>query len=166
MEVDLFNLDHEFSYLKRASTMIGENVFSVSSFIEDNFVLLGYLSWQGAVSDVLEGVLKRGLVFCDCSPEGRPEVMGGYSGKAMFVESSQAITSLQQYGLDQTLIDTVQSSLDGYNPAEHIIVLVYTGDRMFPLVVQETDGMTPEECYRMVAPRASEFAVENSVSNG
>ncbi|MEG4807003.1 hypothetical protein QUA82_04130 [Microcoleus sp. F8-D3] len=134
-------------------------------FIRENLLPLGHAAWQGFIT---EG---RGMVVCDvpmpaarCANANAESV--NWSSDVVeytvwFISMSDVSAYLQALNLEATLIEHPIDTIQTYDPAQTILLLINANgkaDINLPLNLK----ISPIECYQQAQRRWAEFQLDRS----
>lgn len=126
-------------------------------FIRENLVPLGHAAWKGFL---IQG---RGMVVCEVaivdarSVDWNSDIV---KYTVRFVPLSDVLTYLQTLGLEATLIENLIDTLQTYDPAQAILLLIDENGRADINLLQHL-AISPADCYQQMQQRWSEFQLED-----
>ncbi len=126
-------------------------------FIRENLLPLGHAAWQGFL---IQG---RGIVVCEVvivdakSVDWNSDIV---EYTVHFVPLSDVSAYLQTLGLEATLIERLIDTVQTYDPAQAILLLIEQNGRADINLLQHL-AISPADCYQQMQQRWSEFQLED-----
>lgn len=127
-------------------------------FIRENLLPLGHAAWQGFITQ------GRGIVVCDVaivedeSVDWNSDIV---EYTVRFVPLSDVSAYLQTLSLEATLIERLIDTVQTYNPAQSILLLINENGRADINLLQNLK-VSPIDCYQQVQRRWVEFQLDQS----
>ncbi|QGZ90652.1 hypothetical protein [Microcystis aeruginosa] len=127
-------------------------------FIRENLLPLGHAAWQGFITQ------GRGMVVCDVtlvedeSVDWNSDIVD-YTVR--FVSLSSVSAYLQTFSLEATLIERLIDTVQSYNPAQSILLLINENGRADINLLQNLK-VSPMNCYQQVQRRWVEFQLDQA----
>ncbi|OLP19926.1 hypothetical protein BST81_02875 [Leptolyngbya sp. 'hensonii'] len=131
-------------------------------FIRENLLPLGHAAWQGFTTQ------GRGMVACDVAIINTESVdwcSDVVEYTARFVPLSDISTYLQTLNLTATLIERLIDTVQTYDPAQQILLLINENGRADINLLQHL-AISPAACYQQMQQRWSEFQLETPTHGG
>lgn len=126
-------------------------------FIRENLLPLGYAAWKGFL---IQG---RGMVVCEVaivdarSVDWNSDIV---KYTVCFVPLSDVSAYLQTLSLEATLIENLIDTLQTYDPAQAILLLINENGRADINLLQHL-AISTADCYQQMQQRWSEFQLED-----
>jgi hypothetical protein len=126
-------------------------------FIRENLLPLGHAAWQGFL---IQG---RGIVVCEVaivdarSVDWNSDIV---EYAVRFVSLSDVSAYLQTLGLESTLIEHLIDTVQTYDPAQAILLLIEQNGRADINLLQHL-AISPADCHQQMQRRWSEFQLED-----
>jgi hypothetical protein len=126
-------------------------------FIRENLLPLGHAAWQGFL---IQG---RGIVVCEVaivdarSVDWNSDIV---EYTVRFVPLSDISAYLQTLSLEATLIERLINTVQTYDPAQAILLLIDENGRADINLLQHL-ATSPADCYQQMQRRWSEFQLED-----
>jgi len=127
-------------------------------FIRENLLPLGHAAWQGFITQ------GRGIVVCDVvlvdaeSVDWNSDIV---EYTLQFVPLPNISAYLQSLSLEATLIERLIDTVQTYDPAQAILLLIYENGRVDINLLQNLK-VSPMDCYQQVQRRWVEFQLDQS----
>jgi len=127
-------------------------------FIRENLLPLGHAAWQGFITQ------GRGIVVCDVTLVDAKSV--DWNSNIMeyalqFVPPPNISAYLQSLNLEVTLIEALIDTVQTYDPAQAILLLIYESGRADINRLQNLK-VSPMDCYQQVQRRWVEFQLDQA----
>lgn len=127
-------------------------------FIRENLLPLGHTAWQGFT---IEG---RGIVVCDVAivdPTSIDWSRDVVAYTVRFIPEIQIPAHLQSLELEAALISRLMDTVQMYNPAQEILLLIQ-GNGETDINLLQHLATSPADCYQQVQQRWAEFRFDPS----
>ncbi|MGK7898537.1 MAG: hypothetical protein AB4058_21015 [Microcystaceae cyanobacterium] len=127
-----------------------------NQFIQQNFLLLGYLAWNGYLK------MGRGMVVCtvaDTIPSCIDWKVDTLTYQKVFIPQAQVEAYLQVLELQPEVATTLRKAINTYVPTSAIVLLV-VGNGVVDINLLENLKISPADCYEQVQHRWAEFEAE------
>lgn len=127
-------------------------------FIRENLLPLGHAAWKGFITH------GRGIVVCDVAiveDESADWSSDIVEYTVRFIPLSDASAYLQTLSLEATLIERLIDTVQSYNPAQSILLLINENGRADINLLQNLK-VSPMDCYQQVQRRWVEFQLNQA----
>ncbi|MCU0566745.1 MAG: hypothetical protein MUF49_09135 [Oculatellaceae cyanobacterium Prado106] len=127
-------------------------------FIRENLLPLGHAAWQGFITQ------GRGIVVCDMALVDAESVDWNsdiVEYTLQFVPLPNISAYLQSLSLEATLIERLIDTVQTYDPAQAILLLIYENGRADINLLQNLK-VSPMDCCQQVQRRWVEFQLDQS----
>ncbi len=131
-----------------------------SLFIRENMLPLGHTAWQGFITQ------GRGMVVCDVAmPANANAGFVDWNSDIVdytvqFISLSGVSAYLQTLNLEATLVESLIDTVQTYDPAQVILLLINENGRTDINLLQHL-AIAPAHCHQQVQQRWSEFQLES-----
>lgn len=132
-----------------------------NQFIRENLLPLGHAAWQGFITQ------GRGMVVCDVtivedeSVDWNSDIV---EYTVRFVSLSDVSVYLQTLNLEATLIERLIDTVQTYDPAQSVLLLINEDGRADINLLQNLK-VSPVDCYQQVQRRWVEFQLDQSTGD-
>ncbi len=124
-----------------------------NQFIQQNFLLIGYIAWNGYLNT------GRGMVVCtfvDTIPSCIDWEVDTVTYHQVFIPQAQVEAYLQVLELQPEVATTLRKAINTYVPTSAIVLLV-VGNGVVDINLLENLKISPADCYAQVQHRWAEF---------
>lgn len=132
-------------------------------FIRENLLPLGHAAWQGFITQ------GQGMVVCDVAIIVDARSVDWCNDiveyTVRFVPLSEIPAYLQTLKLEATLIQRLLDTVQTYDPAQTILLLINENGRADINLLQHL-ATSPLDCYQQMQRRWSEFQLEDPTHRG
>ena len=122
-------------------------------FIQQNFLLIGYIAWNGYLNT------GRGMVVCtvvDTIPSCIDWEVDTLTYDQVFIPQAQVEAYLQVLELQPEVVTTLLNAINTYVPTQAIVLLV-VGNGVVDINLLKNLKISPAGCYAQVQHRWAEF---------
>ncbi|MGI0483818.1 hypothetical protein ACN4EK_00200 [Pantanalinema rosaneae CENA516] len=128
-------------------------------FIRENLLPLGHAAWQGFITH------GRGMVVCEMAIADAGAVdwqadLVEYT--THFIPMSHVSEYLQALNLDTGLITRLLQTIETYNPARDVLLLINEQGRPDINLLQNL-AVSPVACYQQMQQRWTEFQLDHAI---
>ncbi|MGQ9872973.1 hypothetical protein [Leptodesmis sp.] len=127
-------------------------------FIRENLLPLGHAAWQGYITQG-RGIVICNVVLVDAKSEDWNSDVVEYT--LQFVPLPSISAYLQSLNLEVTLIERLIDTVQTYDPAQAILLLINENGRADINLLQNLK-VSPMDCYQQVQRRRVEFQLDQS----
>lgn len=128
-----------------------------SAFIREHLLPLGHAAWQGYLTR------GQGIVVCDIEIAETESVDWNrdiVEYAVRFIPLADVSAYLQTLNLEATLIERLSDTVQTYDPARQILLLINENGRAEVNLLQQL-VICPQDCYQQMQRRWAEFQLES-----
>jgi hypothetical protein len=126
-------------------------------FIRENLLALGHAAWQGFMTQG-HGMVVCEVMITDVKSVNWKSDLVEYTVR--FIPELEIPAYLQSFKLESALIDRLLETVQTYQPAQDICLLIHENGQLDINLLQRL-AISPPECYQQCQQRWAEFQLDS-----